>query len=554
MGERAALRPVPKASLRMQSTPSTAHTNRRAWWLWGGLLVVAFALRWPLMGESLWIDELYTSRLFCGPPLVLMKTLFSDIHPPVYFLFMHGWIAAFGDSELALRTPPLIAGLLSLVVVRQLGARWFGSRVGWIAAWGLALSPTHLWYSTEARPYSANLLLTLLCVWAYAHLRDRQTGWRLTLWAMLLIVTAGSHYYLAAIPFGIALWEVGERHSGWRGRALAAASALLLAVALVVVKAYASEVPTEKGYLRAFGAGEWWRLAFDWFPSGLALAPKHAAAEGLWGAGLARVLPFGWALLFALGVVIGWRRHRQALIWTLALGAAIPVGLWVLSAAGLSKAYIERSALPSMPFVYLVFALGLAGISERAGSAARLVLPVTGGVAVLILVAFFQRGSYWTVYKPNPDWREASAFLRDRLPAQGPPLRVYSDYISPTGLTYYEERIQEAKTFEFNSAKWQRAEERLGGLPLIGATLQAQVKTWREDWQSHIRAVEAQTRALVYELRFVPPDPESVQPIWLLLYGKPQAPAQALLADPRYERGQARTVTGLTWIELLPKR
>ena len=47
-----------------------------------GVLALALALRLPGFTESLWIDELYTSNLFCGPTVVLLKTLFTDIHPP----------------------------------------------------------------------------------------------------------------------------------------------------------------------------------------------------------------------------------------------------------------------------------------------------------------------------------------------------------------------------------------------------------------------------------------------------------------------------------------
>ena len=532
----------------MQESKVHSPSSVGPWWAVMGLWLVALVLRWPQMSASVWIDELYTSSLFCGPPLVLLKTLFSDIHPPAYFVFMHGWVALFGDGEWSLRLPALIAGLLSLLLVLRLGTVWFGPRAGWLAAWGLALSPTHIWYSTEARPYSANLLLALLCVWTYTHLRERSGGWRLVGWAALLTVTAWSHYYLAALPFGILLWELGERGARWKGRSAAAGMALLMAIGLVAFKAFASEVPTEKSYLRTFGLAEWWQLFFVWFPTGEVLAPRSALPGEFWGAGWHRLLPFLWAGLFLLGAVAGWRRNPKAAIWTLAWAVAIPLGLWVLGAAGLSKAYIERSALPSMPFVYLLMGAGLAAGTQRWRLARIGGSVALAGLCALLLVAFYQRADHWTVYKPKPDWRAATEFLQGALPPSGPPLSVYSDYPSPTALTYYDARIQESKNFAFNGAKWAKAEERLGGLPLVGSLLREQVMEWRVDWQARMDRLQDETRALVHELRYVAPDLSEPceTPVWLVVYGKPQAAAQALLADPRIEIGQTLHPEGLT--------
>ena len=40
--------------------------------------------------------------------------------PPLYALILHGWIGVFGDGEIAVRTPSLLFGLASLVVVYAL--------------------------------------------------------------------------------------------------------------------------------------------------------------------------------------------------------------------------------------------------------------------------------------------------------------------------------------------------------------------------------------------------------------------------------------------------
>jgi len=497
------------------------------------------------MGESVWIDELYTSSLFCGHPLVLAKTLYSDIHPPAYFLFMHGWIALLGDGEWALRLPPLILGLGSLVLVQRLGRRLFSEPVGWIAAWGMTLSPTHIWYSTEGRPYAANLFLALACLALYLRDRERPSLGRHGVLALVLTLTAWSHYYLAAIPAGILAWEMLERPRGWRARALAGALALGLAVGLVLGKAYLSEVPTSKGYLRSFGLLEWWRLWFVWFPTGSALQPL--GSQGLWGAGLHRVLPWGWFALFALGVVSAWRQNRRALGWVLGLGAAIPAGLWVLAWAGHGQVYIERSALPSMPFVYLLMAVGFQAVRQRLGRRHAIGDGIALAVGATVLLAFVGRGDQWTVYKPNPDWRGLSAALGARLAGAEPPVRILSDYPSPTPLTYYDPRFQETKFFAYNQAKWERAFDRLGGLPAVGPWLSKRVTQLSAEWQEHQRVVAAATQVWMDELVVAAPDLNvpSVGTVWLLIHGAPTVRAQALMNDPRVECGDPLSTRGL---------
>ncbi len=513
------------------------------------LLLVALALRLPSFTESVWFDELYTTHIYAGHPLVLLKTLFSDIHPPAYFVFISGWIAVFGDSEIAIRIPPLLLGLWSILLVQRLGARLFTPTAGWFAAWGMALSPTHIWYSSEARPYSANIFLALACLWVYLRFRDRSSakdaqgqksglGWLAALgFFLLLTATAWSHYYLAAIPFGFALWEILARSPGGRGRLFASGGAFLMAIGLVGFKAWASKVPISMTYLRPFDWGEWWSLWLVWFPSGNALKPL--ATEGMWGAGLHRVLPFLWLVLLVAGL---WARDKQKArhhLWVVCLAIAIPVGLLILAAAGKDTSYIERSAIPSLPFVYLLMGVGASRIYLGLGRAGKALPIALGAICCTILVAFYQRADQWTVYKPNPDWRGLSSYLVEELPEDGSTTHIYSDYVAPTSLTYYDARYQQAKNFEFNTAKWERAENRLGGVPLVGGLLESTIRELRTDWIARDAIVREQTRALIHELRFAPPnlDEPTRGPSWLLVFGAPSERATALMQNPRVQVG-----------------
>ncbi len=89
-------------------------------WLLVGILLLAGALRLVHAGTaSLWFDEafaVFTARLSLEE---LLATVASDVHPPLYFVSLHFWQKAIGESEFAVRW---FSGLCSLLSVWLLWA------------------------------------------------------------------------------------------------------------------------------------------------------------------------------------------------------------------------------------------------------------------------------------------------------------------------------------------------------------------------------------------------------------------------------------------------
>ena len=80
-------------------------------------------------------------------------------HGPLYFTFMRSWTRLAGESDLALRWPSLLAGVVAVPLLFVLGRRLVGPRAGWIAALLATTSPFLVSYGQEARMYA--LLLAL---------------------------------------------------------------------------------------------------------------------------------------------------------------------------------------------------------------------------------------------------------------------------------------------------------------------------------------------------------------------------------------------------------
>jgi 4-amino-4-deoxy-L-arabinose transferase-like glycosyltransferase len=118
------------------------------------LLLGAFLRFYRLDAQSLWNDEGNSARLAERPLGLIVEGAAGDIHPPGYYLLLHYWRAPFGQSEFALRSFSVVAGLALLLFTYLLGRRLFGESTGLMAALASAISPFAVYYSQEARMYA----------------------------------------------------------------------------------------------------------------------------------------------------------------------------------------------------------------------------------------------------------------------------------------------------------------------------------------------------------------------------------------------------------------
>lgn len=187
--------------------------------------VFALYLRY-LDKQSLWFDE-GLSVLFAAQPLPqLFRTLiYEDLHPPLYYLLLHFWMALAGNSEWAVRMPSVLAAILlmplSFAIVREIWAKTPPSpggdesaraafSAGMSTAWHalgisaaalVGVSPFIAYYAQETRMYSLAAMLTLATTWAF--LRARRSGarrWWLC-YSGLLAASVYAQYFAAfAVP------------------------------------------------------------------------------------------------------------------------------------------------------------------------------------------------------------------------------------------------------------------------------------------------------------------------------------------------------------------
>jgi uncharacterized membrane protein len=82
-------------------------------------------------------------------------------HTPLYFLGVRGWMELFGSGAGAVRGLSAVFGVLAFPCVFWLALELFQSRVAaWVSLGLFAITPLHILYAQEARPYS----LWTLCI------------------------------------------------------------------------------------------------------------------------------------------------------------------------------------------------------------------------------------------------------------------------------------------------------------------------------------------------------------------------------------------------------
>lgn len=167
------------------------------------LLLAALARTTNLLQESLWLDEGFSYYAITQPDLTAVLT--ADVHPPLYFLLLRGWVAFAGDSVLAMRYLSVLLGVLGVALVFPLAREFSRGRreVGLLAVFAVllfALSDADIYLAREVRMYTLRTLLAILSVLAYLRWqRTERRSWWLA-WLFSTTALLYTHYLGAYIP------------------------------------------------------------------------------------------------------------------------------------------------------------------------------------------------------------------------------------------------------------------------------------------------------------------------------------------------------------------
>jgi mannosyltransferase len=150
----------------------------RAPWLWPALLTLILGF-YQLGRPELWRDELASWSFGTRPLSSLITTArHTGATQLAYYLLLHVWIAAFGDSVDAMRSLSVLAMAAAAACVTAVGRRLAGTRAGLLSGLVFALIPSVSRFAQEARFYSLEVLVATLATLLLLRALDRPSARR----------------------------------------------------------------------------------------------------------------------------------------------------------------------------------------------------------------------------------------------------------------------------------------------------------------------------------------------------------------------------------------
>jgi len=158
---------------RKQSTTTSgvsAPTDDKQWGGWFCVLaalviILAAVLRFISIARyEVWLDESYCFAVARKSIPAILSDLACDNGPPLYYVMLHYWMKAFGDSAAALRSLSTVFSVATVAVVLGWKTPWFSRKARLLAGFALAITPLAIYYAQEARMYAPVAFFVLLSI------------------------------------------------------------------------------------------------------------------------------------------------------------------------------------------------------------------------------------------------------------------------------------------------------------------------------------------------------------------------------------------------------
>jgi mannosyltransferase len=169
-------------------TPAPAHRGTFAVAILAIVLVTAFLMRLYNLDVGIWFDEIVTYVSYMDRSFgEILTTYDNQNNHLLYTLLARLSFLIFGESVWTLRLPAVLFGVGSIWAVYLFSCEVATWREGLLSAGFLTFSYHHVWFSQNARGYTALLFWTMLSSWFLLRaLRESKIG----LWLMYGLTTA----------------------------------------------------------------------------------------------------------------------------------------------------------------------------------------------------------------------------------------------------------------------------------------------------------------------------------------------------------------------------
>lgn len=443
-------------------------TARRAGILLGLITVAGLLLRLRGLDQDLWLDEItpivdYT-RL--GAAQIMGSYLRSNNHL-LNTLLLKASIGSFGENEWSVRIPAVLFGTLTIPALYWTARVALSRAASLAAALMIATSYHHVFFSQNARGYTAYLFFALLAsgllVWA---LRE-DSLWRWALYIAMIVLGSASllitAFVLAAhslllIVIGILLLRCGHAITAYARR-----TATVLAIAgFLAFQIYAAALPEAYVVITSVYAEP---------SAGFATFSPEFLVEVVRGL----VVGFDSPLFAFVFVALGALGFAALCIycWPLGVALALPLILTAALLGGRGLASSPRFFLLAVPLAMLAAASGLQAAAGRLlGSRIASPRAALSLIAIAGLGLAFAAGRSLPYYyrTPKQPYRDALRVANERFGTD----RIVVVANAAGGFQYYLRRLATADSVRYS---YTRSATKFDSLTSVGAGANPQVLT-----------------------------------------------------------------------------
>jgi mannosyltransferase len=400
-------------------------TTHRALYLSTLLLVaLGFALRlYALASESLWFDELLQLDIAQGPLAGILPQLPRHTAVPLDYIISHFWILL-GRQDDWVRLPAVIFGTLTLPVAFQLGRRLLGRTDGLLLMALLAISPFHIRYSQEARPYALVVLGIMLAVYAFWQFRASRRRRYLVMLQIGVLIFALAHLFAIVIFVPLLFWAAADLIFGMERKRvvrslIALAGTGVVALVMLLALGYGSALYySTLEFGKAVTEPQKFTVEAEQKPNrgaGPELNENFFKTEIFGSLGAGDSDPVLWLFngLAGLGLLYLLTRKRYDLSLLLSLWLVLPMVAIVAFLLYRGTFFAPRYIISTLPAYLLLLTAGILALprwlkcAEPGWVSRGALIGLSGAVLLISGVAAYQL----LTEQKNEDWRLVARFL-----------------------------------------------------------------------------------------------------------------------------------------------
>lgn len=403
-----------------------------------GISLVGLALRLVSLNSDLWLDEI-TPRFnyrYASTWRIVTSYIASNNHL-LNTILVNFSTALFGEREWAIRLPAMAFGTASLPVMYWVARQVLSIRASLGAAALLAVSYHHVFFSQNARGYTAYLFFALVSstLFVIGLQRDRPRTWAAYLVTMTLgfaAIAITSFVFAAHLLVGALAVSVIQYRGDPAGPMFRRLAGVLTIASLLALQIYVVVLPQMLTYVQTVYRDP---------ATGFAALSREFATE-VW-----RGLSTGFASWLALGAIpfvaiagVGYGSLFKR-NWALIVALTAPLVIHVGFVVAFNLTVYPRFFILALPLTILVTVSGLEVVSAWVGrvSSKPSATARVAFVAIVIVLIVGSLASLRTYYEvPKQAYRASLQYLESNRDPQD---IVIVMHFAASGYLYYGERF-----------------------------------------------------------------------------------------------------------------